>query len=51
MLYELQALLWHARGDYEKAAGFLREAAGFMSNEYGFVSRAGQDWFQAEYGS
>jgi hypothetical protein len=51
MLYELQALLWHARGDYEKAVDFLREAAGFMSNEYDFVSRAGQDWFHATYGA
>lgn len=46
MLYELQALLFQVRGDYEKAVAFLMEASNFLSNEVDFVSNAARSWFR-----
>ncbi len=48
MLYEMQALLWHVRGDYDKAVDFLKEAADYLRGDHQFVSNAGRSWAQQE---
>jgi hypothetical protein len=44
MLYEMQALLHHVRGDFEKAEEFLHAARMMMAEDVQFISKAGRDW-------
>jgi hypothetical protein len=44
MLYEMQALLWHVRGDFEKAVEFLGAARVMLGNDMHFISKSARDW-------
>lgn len=44
MLYELQAMIWQARGDNEHAVSFLQEASSVKGPGESFISNAGRSW-------
>ncbi|HSW80164.1 MAG TPA: hypothetical protein VLG47_05295 [Candidatus Saccharimonadales bacterium] len=44
MLYEMQALLHHVKGDFEKAEEFLHAAKVMMANDMNFVSKSARQW-------
>ncbi len=44
MLYEMQALLHHVKGDLEKAVQFLTAAQVMMAEDMQFISRSAQNW-------
>ncbi|HEX7633331.1 MAG TPA: hypothetical protein VF401_03325 [Candidatus Saccharimonadales bacterium] len=48
MLYELQALIWQARGDNDKAVEFLQEASALMAPNDTFVSKGAQQWYEQQ---
>lgn len=44
MLYELQAMIWQARGDNDQAVKFLHEAESVKLPDDHFISHAGREW-------
>jgi hypothetical protein len=51
MLYELQALIWQALGNNDKAVGFLQEASTFLAPSSTFVSKGAQQWYKQQVAS
>lgn len=44
MLYEMQALLWHVKGDMQKSEEFLHAARMMMVKDMEFISNAARNW-------